>query len=71
MSKFNKEMYNRNNPPPIGNDQEAWADYCDWINREGDYANLNPDKLSFPKNFYFITRYETSSNIETLKDGEI
>jgi hypothetical protein len=51
-----KERYNRNNPPPLGdNDVEGWQDYCDWINKEGKYENLPDDVISFPKSFYLIS----------------
>jgi hypothetical protein len=50
-----KSRYDRNKPCPLGSSQEDWADFCDWVNEEGEYADLPSDKLVFPKTMYFIS----------------
>lgn len=52
--KPDKGVYDKNACPFPGSEYE-WSDFCDWINREGEYSNMDPNQLSFPKSFFLIS----------------
>jgi hypothetical protein len=52
--KLDKRVYDKNSCPFPGSEIE-WSDYCDWINHEGEYSNMDPSLLTFPKSFFLIS----------------
>ena len=49
MSKYDKTK------PPFADSVAEWEDFCDFMNKEGEYANPEPGKLRYCKNYFFIT----------------
>ena len=56
--------------PPFTDSVIEWEDFCDFMNKEGIYANPEPGKIRYCKNYFFITTNEGSPNIECLNDSE-
>ena len=54
MPKPDRSIYDKTRCP-FPDSQVEWEDFCDWINREGEYKNVKEDELSFPKSFFLIS----------------
>ena len=52
--------------PPFKDSIAEWEDFCDCMNNEGKYANSDPTKLKYCKNYFFITTNGKVPNIDTL-----